>query len=142
VQQFWLVALRIIALIPLAYLGMFGVFCVCFAISGMRDATAAALVFLAIGLVSTLAYPGMIDFERWFERMRPPKPAERGLLRLPLLVYDAFFLGGGLIGSWRLRSRFEPLESIGVAFVLWIIAGAVARRRVADLDAAAAKKKT
>ena len=132
--------MHIIALFPLAFFAQLGVFSVCGAITTFRSEAGEALVFVAIGLVCTLAYPGLIDFERWFERRASVKPAE--VQRLPMVAYDAFFLGGGFVASWRLASRINPLESIGIAFALWIIAGSVACRRVADLDNAAAKEKS
>jgi hypothetical protein len=132
--------MHLIALLPLAFFAQLGVFSVCGAITTFSTEAGEALVFVAIGLICTLAYPGLIDFERWFERRASIRAQDAE--RLPIVLYDAFFLGGGFIASWRLASRINPLESIGIAFALWIIAGTVARRRVADLDAAAAKQKS
>lgn len=132
--------MHVVALLPLAFFAQLGVFCICGAIATFQSEMGEALVFLAVGLICTLAYPGLIDVERWFERRMSAKPAD--VTRLPLVVYDLVFLLGGFVASWRFASRINPLESIGIAFALWIIAGTVARRRVADLDQAAAKQKS
>jgi hypothetical protein len=129
--------LRIAALVPLAFFGVFGVFTLTGAIVLAHTDPAKALVFGAIALFSTLAYPAMIDVER---RFFPPPPPEAP--RLPLGLYDAFFLGGGLFATWRLAPRIDPLESIGIALLLWIIAGAAARRRAAEPEGTPPKEKS
>ncbi len=128
--------LRIVALVPLAFFGIFGVFTLTGAIVLAHRDPAKALVFAAIALFSTLAYPAMIDVERRF--FPPPSPHAP---RLPLGVYDAFFLGGGLFATWRLAPQIDPLESIGIALLLWIIAGTAARRRAAELEPTPPKQK-
>jgi len=129
--------LRIVALIPLAFFGIFGVFTLTGAIVLAHQDLAKALIFAAIALFSTLAYPAMVDVERRFF----PAPSAQAP-RLPLGVYDVFFLGGALFASWRLAPRIDPLESVGIALLLWVIAGAAARRRAAELEGVAPKQKS
>src|SRR5580658_9636530 len=104
--------LRIVALVPLVFFGIFGVFTLTGAIVLAHHDPAKALIFAAIALFSTLAYPAMIEVERRF--FPPPSPQAP---RLPLGVYDAFFLGGGLFATWRLAPQIDPLESIGIALL-------------------------
>lgn len=128
---------RVVALIPLAVCGIFGVYTLCSAIVLAHTDLAKALVFAAIALFSTLAYPAMIDVERRF--LPPPTPEAP---RLPLKVYDAFFLGGGLFETWRLAPQIDPILSIGIAVLLWIIAAAAARNRAAELEGTLPKQKS
>jgi len=121
--------LRIFALIPLAFFGIFGVFALSRAIVLAHTDLALALVFAAIALLSTLGYPALIDVER---RFLPPPPPQAP--RLPMKVYDAFFLGGGLFETWRLAPQIDPILSMGIALLLWIIAAAAARNRAAELE--------
>ncbi len=127
--------LRIFALIPLAFFGLFGVLMLSHAIVLAHHDLAKALVFAAIALLSTLGYPAMIDVER---RYLPPPQTPR----LPLKVYDLFFLGGGLFETWRLAPQIDPMLSMGIALLLWIIAAAAARNRAAELEGTLPKEKS
>jgi len=128
--------LRIFALIPLAFFGIFGVFALSRAIVLAHTDLAMALVFAAIALLSTLGYPATIDVEH---RFLPLAPQEQ---RLPLKVYDLFFLGGGLFETWRLSPQIDPILSMGIALLLWIIAAAAARNRAAELEGTLPKQKS
>ena len=120
--------LRLAALLPLGIFGLLAVFCASRAALTFATDPGPALVFAGIALFATLAYPAMVDVER---RIFPQPPAQAA--RLPLAVYDAFFLGGGVYASWRLAPLLNPFVSIGFALILWVIAGAAARQRVASL---------
>ncbi|MGH7714778.1 MAG: hypothetical protein ACREML_02160 [Vulcanimicrobiaceae bacterium] len=129
--------LRLVALVPLVFFGIFGVVMLTSAIVLAPHDLAKALIFAAIALFSTLGYPAMIDVERRFSP--PPSPLAQ---RLPMKVHDAFFLGGGAIAAWKLGPRIDPLESLAVALFLWIIASGAARHRAAELEASVPKPKS
>ena len=124
--------LRIIALVPLFFFGEFSLFCGAYALAHAVRDTGSALMFGGVALVSTLGYPALVEFERRISlgSQSPPAP-------WPLATYDAFFLGGGMFATWKLDGRpgAPPLvELLPLAFVLWIIAGAVTRRRLAAVE--------
>ena len=126
--------LRIVALIIVGLAGLIGVVCFAGAISSGFHNVAEMLILAALGLLSTLAYPAMIDLEyRSFPNPPPDAP------RLSIRVYDAFFLGGALFASWKLTGEMDAFESVGIAFVLGIVAGGAARRRAAELESGPSK---
>lgn len=124
---------RIAILLMLAFAGAVGVTCLTSAIALARSNAAEAIFLAGLGLLSTLAYPGLIDLEHRVFGKRTQAA------RLPMYVYDAFFLGGVLIATSRLTSQVSLAESVGIAFLLGAIAGGAARRRAAELDGTASK---
>jgi hypothetical protein len=137
----FIVLLRLVMLVPLFFFGEFSLFCAAFAVAHARHDTGPALIFAAVALISTLGYPALVEFEHRLGRGAQP-PA----VPWPIAVYDLFFLGGGMFAVWKLDGR-QGVPSmpvlIGLALLLWIISGSVARRRLADLrtDTTAPKQK-
>jgi hypothetical protein len=122
--------LRLIALVPLFFFGEFSLFCAAQAVSRFATDMGPGLMFAGLALASTLAYPLLVDFER---RIVLQTQAADGAL--PLLAYDLFFVGGEFFAAWQLGGRgLAAIPLIGLALVMWMIAGAVARRRLASLQ--------
>jgi hypothetical protein len=133
------ISMHFSALLPLVLFGFMSVLAFCMAIRAAAHDVGAALMIAALGLVATLAYPAAIDAEAWLEKNMSSN-RDDPLPRIPMAVHDVLFLGGGLVASWWLASEIKPLESIGIAIVVWIVAGSAARRRAAERDAPLSKR--